>query len=370
MNGFFYCPNPEADEPIMLIDKHIGYDEEDGQGIDGSLFTRELMLLDTMGKKSICVWINSPGGIVMDGYDIYNSILRTKTKVDTLCVGIAASIAAVIFQAGRKRIMNEHALLMYHNPYGGNSDELKKMRESIGQMIASRTGKPIEDVLKMMDRTTWIKASEAFESGFCDEIHYNEDFNRKHGNMTDAKAMWKESNLILNNIFKTKNTTMQKVANKLGLIADASEDSIVSAISEMENKLNAAKVKNEDMEDKLKKMEDDYAEAKAKCDEMENELKKMKKKAEDAEAEEKKTKAKNMVEGYAKAGRIKKEAEIIEKWAALAVNDFDGTEEMLKAIPINKVSNKIDEGSEGVQAAKLTNVVASAMAEIRNKHNI
>ena len=267
-----YCPDITVDEPVMLLNKHIGYDEDEGQGIDGSLFSRELMMLDKMGKKSIKVWINSPGGIVMDGYEIYNTILRTKTKVDTLCVGIAASIAAVIFQAGRSRVMNEHALLMYHNPYGGNSDELKKMRVSIAQMIASRTGKSQEEVLKLMDRTTWMTASEAFENGFCDEIHYNVNFNKKHGNTSDAKAMWKESNAILNSIFNQKTIKMQKVCNKLGLNPDASEESILSAISEVENRLSAAEVKNADMEAKLKKAQDDYAEAKQKCDEAEAKL--------------------------------------------------------------------------------------------------
>ena len=123
---FQYVVNPDSDEPIMLIDKHIGFDEKDGQGIDGAIFCRELIELDSLNKKSIKVWINSEGGIVMDGYNIYNAILKTKTKVDTVCVGIAASISAVIFQAGRNRIMNEYALLMYHNPYGGNDVELKK----------------------------------------------------------------------------------------------------------------------------------------------------------------------------------------------------------------------------------------------------
>lgn len=360
-----YVVNPESDEPIMLLDKHIGFDDVEGQGIDGSLFVRELMMLDAMGKKSIRIWINSPGGVVMDGYSIYNAILKTKTKVDTVCVGIAASIAAVIFQAGRKRIMNEYALLMYHNPYGGNSDELKKMRTSIAQMIASRTGSSVEDVLKMMDRTTWISASEGFGSGFCDEIEVSAEFNKKR-TATEPRAMWRESAGIINSILKPKNNTMTKVANKLGLIPDANEDSIVSSINEIQNKLEIANVKNAEMDSKLKKMEDDYAEAKAKCDEMENELKIAKKKAETEEAEAKKAKAKNMVEGFAKAGKIKTES--VEKWLNMAVVDLEGTQSLLEELPVNKVANKINvaEGSEGSEA-NLTSVIARTMAEARNK---
>lgn len=370
MNMYFtYVVNPDADEPIMLLDKHIGFDETDGYGIDGSTFVRELMALDQMGKKSIKVWINSPGGIVMDGYNIYNAILKTKTKVDTVCVGIAASIAAVIFQAGRKRVMNEYALLMYHNPYGGNSEELKKMRLSIAKMIAGRTGTSEEDVLKMMDRTTWITASEAFGSGFCDEIEVSADFNKKRTVDTgDAKAMWKESASILNSILKPQNKIkiMTKVANKLGLVSEASEDAIVAAIDSVLNKKNES-------DSKLKKMEDDYAEAKAECDKLKSALDEAKKKAEDAdkkaEDEAKKAKnlaAKNLVEGFVKAGRIKNEAS--EKWTAMAEADFELTKNLLEELPVNRVANKIDMSGDNGENA-LTSVIARTMAEARNRMN-
>ncbi len=93
VSNFIYTIDVESDEPIMLINKHIGNDDQLGQGIDGSIFQAELLRLDTMGKKRIQVWISSEGGIVMDGYKIYNAILKSKTKVDTYNVGICASIA-------------------------------------------------------------------------------------------------------------------------------------------------------------------------------------------------------------------------------------------------------------------------------------
>lgn len=367
--AFCYVVNPQSEEPIMLLDRHIGYDEEEGFGIDGSTFVRELMTLDSMGKKSIRIWINSPGGIVMDGYSIYNAILKTKTKVDTVCVGIAASIAAVIFQAGRNRLMNEYALLMYHNPYGGNSEELKKMRTSIAKMISSRTGKSEEEVLKMMDRTTWITASEALASGFCDGIEVSSDFNKKRATTSDAKAMWKESATILNSIFKPKNKTMQKVANKLGLNAEASEDSIIAEIVAIENKKN-------EMEDKMKKMEDALAKKKSECDELEAKYNELKKKAEDeaeerkkAEDEAKKEKAKNMVEGFVKAGKIKNES--TEKWVALALADFDGIKNALDELPVNKTAPKMEVANGNAGSEKeLTNVIARTMADARNKLNL
>jgi ATP-dependent Clp protease protease subunit len=62
-----------------------------------------------MDKKRIQVWINSPGGDVDDGYNIYNAMLKTKTKVDTHCYGMAASMAGAIFQAGHRRTMADYA---------------------------------------------------------------------------------------------------------------------------------------------------------------------------------------------------------------------------------------------------------------------
>jgi ATP-dependent Clp endopeptidase proteolytic subunit ClpP len=362
-----YTIDADSDEPIMLINKHIGSDDAEGQGVDGAMFQEELLRLDGLNKKRIQVWINSPGGIVMDGYNIYNAILKSKTKVDTYCVGIAASIAAVIFQAGRNRCMADYSLLMYHNPYGGDSVELKKMRESIAVMIANRSGKGVENVLKVMDKTTWMTATEAKTTGFCDEVEESASYNVKHGN---AKAMWDAGKLVANNFINQnkKSSKMNKVANKLGLNAEANEDSIIAAITEVENKYT--KVSND-----LKKMENDYAEAQAKCKDLEDKMNAFKKKAEEAEADKKKaedeakeTKAKNMIEGFVKIGKIKNES--VEKWTAKAVADFDGTKELLDELPVNgkaPVMNSAS-GGTGADTEKLqTMVIANAMNEIRNK---
>ena len=93
-----YTQYADTDEPVMLVNKHIGMDEEDGEGIMGDQFQSELMYLDTLNKKRIKVVICSPGGSVIEGMKMYNAVLTTKTKVDTYNGGIAASIAGVLFQ--------------------------------------------------------------------------------------------------------------------------------------------------------------------------------------------------------------------------------------------------------------------------------
>jgi ATP-dependent protease ClpP protease subunit len=350
----------------MLINKHIGYDAELGQGIDGSTFQAELLRLDTMGKKRVQVWISSEGGIVMDGYKIYNAILKSKTKVDTYNVGICASIAAVIFQAGRRRVMADYSLLMYHNPYGGESTELKKMRESIAVMVAERTGNPKEDVLKIMDRTTWVSASEALLGGFCDEVEYSKDVNVKHGN---AKALWEAGAVVANKFVNPINNKpmVNKIANKLGLNPEASEDAIVAEINSIVNKKMS-------LEDKLAKMEDEYKMAKEKCNELEAKMAKMAeelKEAEDkkaeAEVEAKKSEAKNMVEGFVKAGKIKNES--VEKWVSQALVDFTAVKNLLEELPSNGKAAVINANPVANEAA-LTMVAARAMQDVRNKLKI
>jgi ATP-dependent Clp endopeptidase proteolytic subunit ClpP len=335
--NFQYTVNVESDEPVMLINKHIGYDETDGFGIMGDLFQAELLALDQMEKKRIQVWINSVGGIVMDGYNIYNAILKSKTKVDTYCVGICASIAGVIFQAGRNRIMADYGKLMYHNPFGGSDQKsLDAMKDSLVKMVSGRSGKSDKEVSDMFNRVSWIGASEAIEHGLCDSIEYSRDKNKRRLQSAEPKAMFEEANLIVNKLFENKNQSMKTVANKLGLNPEASEEAIVAGIAVIENKVSVAEARATAAEAAL-------AVNKAEFEKVQNELKGLKdakEAAEKAAAESdkaaKEVKAKNMIEGFAKMGKIKNDAATIELWTKKAVEDHDGVKAMIEALPVNK----------------------------------
>lgn len=363
MDYMMYTLNADSDEPIMMIDTHIGFDEEEGMGIIGDAFKRELMYLDTLGKKRIQVWINSPGGIVSDGYDIYTAILKTKTKVDTYCSGIAASIAGVIFQAGRTRTMMDYALLMFHEPSGTDEKALQAISGSIAQMIASRSGKTIEDVQKIMKKTTWMSASEALMSGLCDEIENSGRMNQKRAAATpdEAKNFWREAKLITNSILKIDNKNslnMKNVANKLGLLPEAAEESFIKAIDGIQNRVTELEgtVKTKDGEiatikADLKAKEDALTEVQNKLTAKEKEFTDLKKKQDDEEqarkdkdAAEVATKAKNMVEEFANKGYIKTDEATIKMWTDKAVVDMDGTKNLLEGLPLNRKAVKIETG--------------------------
>jgi len=366
-----YCIDPSADEPIFLINKHIGYDKEDGMGIDGSIFQQELLQVDSLGKKRIQVWINSPGGVVTDGYSIYTAILKSKTPVDTYVTGAAASIAGVIFQAGRKRIMTDYSWLMYHNPFGGdNAKMLATMQQSIVTMIEQRSGMTEDQISAMMKRTTFIGADEALQMKLCDKVDASEDENTKYlRKITDSLEFHRECNMVLNTIINpiTKSTTMfPKVTMRLKLNDAATEDNVVKAIDEIENRAkqaetmaleaiteaqNKAKADADEIDKlraKLKKLEDDKVRSDAEYEDCKNKLGALEKDKKTAEDKAQEDKAKNMIDDFAKIGRIKNEETIKLTWIKLAKADFEGTKNMIEALPMNKEAVKITDATPNV----------------------
>lgn len=350
-----YCIDETLDEPIMLINSHIGFDEEDGMGIDGNLFQKELLYLDTLGKKRIQVWINSIGGVVLDGYSIGSTILKTKTPVDTYNVGIAASIAGAIFMCGRNRVMMDFAQFMMHPVSGANDKKSdKSFMDSISMLLSAKSNMTQEEVSGLMTETTWLNAEQCLEKGICTEIEKTANVNKKRLSTANIDNFLREANLITNKFLKTKTKkSMLKVTNKLGLNEDANEESILKAIQEIENKAMTAKEKLQAEMDALKeKMEADnkaFDELKAKFEAT------------------KEDNCKNMVTEFAKVGKIANDEAVINKWTALASNDFEGTKELLESLPVNKIANKIETSTAAVRDPQVGDYMAEVLKGISNK---
>ena len=400
----YCCIDESSDEPIMLIDKQIG-DNGDGKPyIDGSLFLNTLLQLDGLGKKRIQVWICSEGGIVMDGQKIYAGMLKTKTKVDTYCLGICASIAAVIFQAGRNRIMIDSGLLMYHDPYGGEDKSLKPIADSIATMIASRTGHKEAAIKSIMAKTTWINAEEALDTGFCDSVENSADHNKRRVTNSLLKdgieGAFKEARLILNSLvveatpdtkIKTKNPNMELtlIANYLDLAEGTSEAKILNAIkkkdSDHEKELSDSKKakkeavdKSEDSESKLDKAKKELDAHKEEHDKLKAEYDKLKKETSDKMASDKKVKddadaedCKNFLNGAVTkkvlaADKVTvwqdrlKEGKMTLAEIKDAIGDLPGGK-TVKATVLTPAKNAATE------TASLEDGIGSAMRDIKNK---
>jgi ATP-dependent Clp protease, protease subunit len=132
--------------------------------------------------RDINLYIHSPGGIVSAGLAIYDTMQFVKPDVATLCMGQAASMAAVLLAAGAKgkRSTLPNSRVMIHQPLGGTQGqttdieiytrEMVKMREQLNEILAKHTGRPIEDVLRDTDRNYFMSAEESKAYGIVDEI--------------------------------------------------------------------------------------------------------------------------------------------------------------------------------------------------------
>jgi ATP-dependent protease ClpP protease subunit len=238
-----YCINPESDEPIFCLFDPIGKDsgEPGDPYIDGNEFAKEMLAMDDKGKKRFQIWINSEGGSVKDGYSIISTMLRTKTKVDTLVVGIAYSIAGVIALMGRKVEAMDFSALMFHNPYnpdGSMGRGLEVIRKSLVTAVCSRTGKTDIEVENIFNATTFYQASEAKAQNIIDCVVNSGETNIPHGNAIALQALAKQ---ILNKLLPPiqKQKQMKQTALALGLSPDASDESIAAEIVRIQNKTKA-----------------------------------------------------------------------------------------------------------------------------------
>ena len=332
----------------MLLNREIG---QDYGMIEAALFQEELMELDNMGKKRIQVWINSPGGLVLDSYNIYNAILKSKTPVDTYNVGIAASMAGAIFMAGRKRYMADYARLMMHPVANSNdSKTYATLMDSISTMLCSKSKCSEEDVRHMMSTTTWLTASEAFEKGFCTDIENTSTSNSKYAKH-DASALWEVANSLI--ITNTKTFQMKKVANLLNLNEDANEASIESAVNKLIEANNKVVSEKQALEASLLEAQNNVAAIQAQLDQANAT-------ANEAVQMVAENNATALVESF--KSRIGEKPEVIAMWTNLAKNDMDGTKAMLEALPVNVQAPKMETSSP-----KASGSAQAVMIEIQNR---
>jgi len=149
-----------------------------------NLVIAQLLFLESEdAKKDIYIYVNSPGGQVTSGLAILDTMNYIKPDVSTVCVGIAASAAAVILSAGAKgkRFALPNSEVMIHQPWGGvqgqatdieiTAKHILKTREKLNKILAKNTGKPIAQIEKDVERDYYMSAEEAKKYGIIDEIH-------------------------------------------------------------------------------------------------------------------------------------------------------------------------------------------------------
>jgi len=178
----------------LLKDRIVFVGTEITDQLANAVIAQLLFLEKEDPSKDIDVYINCPGGTLIDGLAIYDTIQLIKPDVSTICVGFAASMAAILLAGGTKgkRFALPNARIMIHQPAGGfrgpaadveiHAREVVAAREKLYELIAHHTGKTAEQVAKDADRDRFFAPEEAKAYGLIDEIISSAKGNRGKGN--------------------------------------------------------------------------------------------------------------------------------------------------------------------------------------------
>ena len=142
----------------------------------------QLLYLDSINNDTINLYINSPGGSITSGMAIYDTMNFIKSDVSTICIGMAASMAAFLLSSGKKgkRFCLPNSEVMIHQPLGGaqgQATEIKivaerilKLKDKLNTILAKNTGKSLKQIERDTERDNFMDSNEAFEYGIVDKI--------------------------------------------------------------------------------------------------------------------------------------------------------------------------------------------------------
>ena len=166
----------------LLKDRIIFLGEEVTESA-ASVITAQLLFLEAEDpEKDIHIYINSPGGSVTAGMAIYDTMQYIKCDIETICIGMAASMGAFLLSGGTKgkRLALPNAEIMIHQPLGGAqgqateiqiaAEHILRTKEKLNCILAANTGKPYETVCADTERDNWLTAEEAKAYGLIDEV--------------------------------------------------------------------------------------------------------------------------------------------------------------------------------------------------------
>lgn len=166
----------------LLKDRIIILGSPINDAVASTIVAQLLFLESEDPEKDINLYINSPGGVVSSGLAIYDTMQYIKCDVSTTCIGMAASMGAVLLTAGTKGKRNvlPNARVMIHQPLGGvqgqasdieiEAQEILRLKKSLSQILADHSGRTLEDIIRDSDRNKWMTGEEAQKYGLVDRV--------------------------------------------------------------------------------------------------------------------------------------------------------------------------------------------------------
>ena len=147
-----------------------------------NIIVSELLYLDSINHEDINIYINSPGGSITSGMAIYDTMNYIKSDVSTICIGMAASMAAFLLSSGKKgkRYALPYSRIMIHQPLGGaqgqstdiqiQAREILRIRETLNEILSRHTGQSVKKLTEDTERDNFMSALEAKKYGLIDEV--------------------------------------------------------------------------------------------------------------------------------------------------------------------------------------------------------
>lgn len=170
-------------ESMLLQERILFFTEEVNPSSANNLIEYLLFLDKDEPGQEITLCINSPGGDVVSGLAVYDTIQMMKSPVRTVCVGTAASMGAILFLAGNRREMLPHTKIMIHDPLIAGlvqpqmalqlrkqADQLMETRDVLGKIISEKSGLPLDKVYEMTAEDCFLTAEKAVELGLATDI--------------------------------------------------------------------------------------------------------------------------------------------------------------------------------------------------------
>ncbi|MDD2295996.1 MAG: ATP-dependent Clp endopeptidase proteolytic subunit ClpP [Eubacteriales bacterium] len=166
----------------LLKDRIVFIGEEINDDTASLVVAQLLFLASEDPEKDINLYINSPGGVITAGLAIYDTMQYIQPDVSTICVGMAASMAAFLLAAGEKgkRFALPNAEVMIHQPLGGmrgqaedmriHTEHILRTREKLNRILSDRTGQPLDKIAEDTDRDNFLDAEQAMAYGLIDKV--------------------------------------------------------------------------------------------------------------------------------------------------------------------------------------------------------
>lgn len=323
MNVIFdYINNYSQGQTVAKMSVRRPINADPVKGINGDQFAKEMEFLAANGVEKVIIDINSKGGNIKEGFSIYQSIKDYPGKTVTRVIGIAASMAGMISQAGDERIIMDYGLFHTHGPQppaGQKADAalINIMRGSLKTILKSKAAITDEKAEKLLNSENLFTAVEALNLGFFDRIESSQTSIK-----LDINNTIEELYEMANNFINTKTNKMEKVVSFLGLDNAANEEAVLKTLEELKNDAEKVEELNNALTEKTEKVAELTASIEAQALEVTDLLNKVN--------ELKKSAAEALINEAVKSGKLQKDS--VEKWLEMAQNDLESAKELLKGL--------------------------------------